>query len=262
MTVTVRPATVSVPVREAVPELAATAYTAVPLPVAKPPEVIVNHETLLVDVQLQPAAVVTVELWVLASAVGVTVVGETVNVQDAVPCWTTVTVWPATVSVPVRDEVPVLAAMEKATVPLPLPVTPDVMLSQETLLVAVHEQPVAVVTLALLEPATAAGFSEVGETVKEQDGAAPAWVTVTVWPAMVSVPVRDDVAVLAAMANATAPLPLPPAPDVMVIQEALLVAVQPQPPPVVTVLLLELAGAPGVSEVGDTVNVQGADPAA
>ncbi len=220
---------------------------------------IVSQEALLVDVQLQLAPVVTVELCVLTPPGGVTVVGETVKVQ--VPCWITVTVWPATVSVPVRDEVPVFAAMEKATVPLPLPLTPDVMLSQVALLVAVQLQPVVVVTLALLELAAAVGFSEIGETVNEQGGAAPAWVTVTVWPAMVSVPVRGDVAVLAAIEKATAPFPLPLAPEVMVSQEALLVAVQLQPPAVVTALLLELAAAPGVNTVGDAVNVQGADPA-
>ena len=64
-----------------------------------------------------------------------------------------------------RGEVAVFAAIEKATVPLPLPLAPDVMLSQEALLVAVHMHPAAVVTLALLEPAAAVGLSAMGETV-------------------------------------------------------------------------------------------------
>ena len=70
------------------------------------------------------------------------------------------------------------AATEKVTVPFPLPLAPDVMLSQEALLVAVHVHPVAVVTLLLLELAVAPGLSDVGETMYVQ--ATPACVTVTV----------------------------------------------------------------------------------
>ena len=72
----------------------------------------------------------------------------------------------------------VLAAMEKATVPLPEPLVPDVMASHESLLVAVQEQPLVVVTVALLDPAAAAGFKVVGEIENVQG--APACVTVNV----------------------------------------------------------------------------------
>ena len=68
----------------------------------------------------------------------------------------------------------------------------------------------------------------------------------TVWPAMVSVPMRGDVDELAAIEKATAPLPVPLAPEMMVSQEALLVAVQLQPARVVTLELPVLADAPGV----------------
>jgi hypothetical protein len=162
------------------------------------------------------------------------------------------------VSVPARDSVAVFASMEKATVPLPLPLTPEVIVSHESLLVAVQLQPAAAVTLLLLEVAVAGGFSDVGETLNVQGAGAPACVTVTACPAMVSVPVRGVVAVLAAMENAAAPFPLPLAPEVMVSQAALLVAVQVQPLVVVTVALLELAAAAGLSEPGATVNVQAA----
>ena len=144
------------------------------------PVLIVSQEALPVAVQLHAAVVVTVELWELPLPTEVTVVGETVKAQETVPCWATVTVWPAMVSVPVRGDVAVFAAIEKATVPLPLPLAPEVMVNQESLLVAVQLQPAAVVTLLLLEPAAAPGFSVVGETVKVQGGGAPAWVTVTV----------------------------------------------------------------------------------
>ena len=166
------------------------------------------------------------------------------------------------VNVPVRGEVAVLAAIANATVPFPLPLAPEVIVSQESLLAAVHVHPAAVVTLALLKLAAAAGLSEVGETVNVQGTGAAAWVTVTVCPAMVNVPVRGDVAVLAAMANTTVPFPLPLAPEVMVSQESLLVAVHVQPVVVVTVALLELAPAAGLSDVGETVNVQGTGAAA
>ncbi len=163
------------------------------------------------------------------------------------------TVSSATVNVPVRGDVAALAAIENATAPLPLPLAPDVIVSQEALLVAVHVQPIVVVTLALFEPAVAGGLSEVGETVNVQGAGAPAWITVTVWPAMVSVPVREAVTGLAAIENATVPLPLPLAPAVMPNQEALLVAVQTHPPAVVTLALPEPAVAAAFSEVGDTV---------
>ena len=69
------------------------------------------------------------------------------------------------VSVPVRGVVAVLAAIEKATVPPPLPLAPEVIVSQEALLEALQVQPVAVVTVALLEPALAVGLSASGDTV-------------------------------------------------------------------------------------------------
>lgn len=237
---------------------AAIEKATVPLPLPLAPEVMVSQVSLLVAVQPQPEAVVTLVLLELAAAPGLSVDGETVKVHGGgAPAWVRVTAWPAMVSVPVRGDVAVFASIEKATVPLPLPLTPDVMVSQELLLVAVQLQPAAVVTVLLLELAPAPGVSAVGETVKLQGDGAPAWVTVTVWPATVSVPVRGELAVFAAMENATPPLPLPVAPDVIVSHAALLAAVQVQPASVVTVLLLEVAAAPGLSEVGETVKVQG-----
>jgi hypothetical protein len=64
--------------------------------------------------------------------------------------------------------------MEKPTVPFPLPLAPDVIVSQLALLVAVQLQPAAVVTLAPLELAAAAGFSAVGDTANVQGSGAPA----------------------------------------------------------------------------------------
>ena len=74
------------------------------------PAVIVIHVALLVAVHVQPVAVVTLVLPVVAVDATLAVSGETVKLHGA--AWVTVTVCPATVSVPVRAVVPVLAATE------------------------------------------------------------------------------------------------------------------------------------------------------
>ena len=53
------------------------------------------------------------------------------------------TVWPATVRVPVRSLGAVLAVALNVTVPLPVPLEPPLILSQPALLVAVHPHPPA-----------------------------------------------------------------------------------------------------------------------
>ena len=71
----------------------------------------------------------------------------------------------------------------------------------------------------------------------------PACVTVNVWPAIVTVPERLVVAVLAATATATDPDPVPLAPDEMVSQPALLVEVHTQPVPALTETVVDCAEA-------------------
>ena len=82
--------------------------------------------------------------------------------QD-IPDWFTVKVCPATVRVPVLDEVVVLAATEKAVEPLPLPLLPEVMVIQPVLLEAVQEQPVGAVTPTLPIPPLEPEVALVGE---------------------------------------------------------------------------------------------------
>ena len=73
-------------------------------------------------------------------------------------------VCPATVSVPLRCVVPVLAAALNPTVPLPLPLAPLVTVSHDVaLLTAVQAQPVAAVTLVDPVPPPAATVWLVGE---------------------------------------------------------------------------------------------------
>ena len=127
--------------------------------------------------------------------------------------WVTVNVWPAMVSVPVRAA-PVLAATLNATVPGPLPLAPLVTVIQLALDVADQLQLAPALTPTLLAT-PAAATAKLFDAIAYVHGAA--WVTVNVWPAMVSVPVRAA-PVLAATLNATVPGPLPLAPLVTVIQ--------------------------------------------
>src|SRR5690349_10341610 len=103
--------------------------------------------------------------------------------------------------------------------------------SHGALLVALHAQPAPVVTATVPVPPCAGTLADVGSIANEQ---LPSWVTVKVWPAIVSVPVRGPPA---AALNCTVPLPVPPAPEVSDRHGALLLAVQAQPAPPVTVTL-------------------------
>jgi hypothetical protein len=86
---------------------------------------------------------------------------------------------------------------------------------------------------------------------------APAWVTVIVWPAMVIVPVRLTVSVLAATLYDTVPFPLPVAPAEMAIQGALLPAVHAHEPAfAVTATVPAPPAAVGDEAVGEIVRLQ------
>ena len=102
------------------------------------------------------------------------------------------------------------------------------------LLVAVHPQPLPVVTLT--DPCSAGRrhCSAPDERHAEIEQP-PLWLTVKVWPATVNVPLRA-VRVAADALYCTSPLPLPD-PEVMVSHVALLDAVHPQPAPLVTATL-------------------------
>src|SRR6187200_1590935 len=125
--------------------------------------------------------------------------------EQPCPC-ATVTVRPATLMVPVRDG-PVAAAAVKVMVPAPSPLTPEVMVIHGALLVAVHEQPAAAVTPTDRFPPLASTLRSSGETSKVQPGDS---VTVTTWPAIVSVPLRAG-PVVGATVKPTVPFPAPAA---------------------------------------------------
>lgn len=108
-----------------------------------------------------------------------------------------------------------LAVTDMLTVPLPFPLAPLEIVSQLVLLLtAVHVQPVSVVTFVDAVPPPEMMFVVVDDRPYVQ-GAAP-WLSVNVWPPIVSVPVRGAGLGLAAAANTIVPSPLPLVPDVMV----------------------------------------------
>jgi hypothetical protein len=141
-----------------------------------------------------------------------------------------------------------LAAIVKATLPFPPPDAPDVIVSQDALLDAVHVQPLAALTAIVVPvPPLAAAVCDVGLIVYAH---ACDWVTLKVCPAIVSVPVRCA-PVLAAIVKATLPFPPPDAPDVIVSQDALLDAVQVQPLAALTAIVVPVPPlAAAVCDVG------------
>lgn len=85
-----------------------------------------------------------------------------VQVLVVCPNWVTVTSCPATVSVPVRLVVAVLAAAEKVALPSPVPLPPPVIVSHPTLLAALQPQPPPAVTPTSPVPPEAANENDVG----------------------------------------------------------------------------------------------------
>jgi hypothetical protein len=114
-----------------------------------------------------------------------------------------VKVSPAIVSVPVRAA-PGFAVALNRTCPLPVPLAPEVIVSHEALLVAVHAQD-AVTEIAVPAPPAApmVWLVELIDGVHDPD-----CVTVNVWPPIVTVPVRVE-PVLAAAEIVTLPFPVP-----------------------------------------------------
>jgi hypothetical protein len=141
--VNVDPAIVRVPVR-APAVFAATLNVTAPFPVPLAPLLTVIQFTLLTAVHAQPDCVVTATgppappelstLWLVGAMV----------YMHAALC-EMVTICPATVSVPVRAA-PAFVWTEYVTVPAPVPLEPVAIVTQFTLLLAVHVQPDEVLT--------------------------------------------------------------------------------------------------------------------
>ena len=128
MTSNCLPPIVSVPVRDG-PVLPAAVKPTDPLPEPLAPEVIVSQLALLVAVHPQPLPVDTLTDPLPPDA-GTFWPDEESENEQPLPCCT-VNVWPPAVIAPLRDG-PLLAATVKRTVPLPLPLPPDVIVSHGT----------------------------------------------------------------------------------------------------------------------------------
>jgi hypothetical protein len=119
-------------------------------------------------------------------------------------------------------------------VPAPVPLAPLVTVSQDVLLLTpVHAHPPGAVTA--VDPVAPPATTDWLEGEIEYEHPTPGCVTVTVWLAIVSVPLRCVPLGFAVALNATVPAPLPLAPLVTVSQEVLLLTpVQAHPASVVT----------------------------
>ena len=146
-------------------------YVTHPLPLPDPPDRIFSHDgESLDDVQVHPAAVVIATL--LAPPAIETNEEERPRVYVHDPAWAdagetaasvTVKILPAIVTVPLREELALLAATLICTVPLPDPEPPDVTVIHDTLLVAVRLHPLVAVTAMLADPPEDVKLVEVGD---------------------------------------------------------------------------------------------------
>jgi hypothetical protein len=152
---------------------------------------------------------------------------------------------PAIVMVPLRGAPVAFASTVNSTVPAPDPLPPFVTVTQGTLLTAVHAQPPPVVTVTDPDP-PATGTACVEGAIETVHPAS--WLTDTVLPAMVAVPLRAG-PVFDWMSSWTVPLPDPLAPMAIAIHAALLTAVHEHSAAVVTLTVCDppAAGSPIVS---------------
>lgn len=194
VTVKERPPIISVAVLDAVEVLGAAVKATEPEPVPLAPPAIVTHDALLVADHAQPVGAVTATAPPPPDAGSAAPAGAIEYEHGTPPC-VTVKEFPAMVIVPVRAA-PLLAATLYATLPVPLPLAPAVTASQLTLAAADQAQPAGAVTDKVLLLAVEGTHAEFGAI----DGVhtAPAWVTVKVAPATLSVPERLPAPVFAA----------------------------------------------------------------
>jgi hypothetical protein len=163
------------------------------------------------------------------------------------------------VTVAVRAEVAELAFTLKFTVPLPVPVAPDVTTTHETGLVAVQPHPLPPVTVTLVDSPAAATLLLTGLIVYMHGAVAPLWVTVNVCPAMLRVPLRPLVLVLAETEKLTLPGPVTEAGDVTVIHVSFARAVHTHVAPALTGTEVVAAAALSALDVDESTGAHGAE---
>jgi hypothetical protein len=203
VTVKVRPAMVSVPLR-AGPVVAAAAYWTSPLPLPLEPDEIVSHGALLDAVQPQPFPALTVTLPLDPAEGGVADSGEIVNAHpgDCVMA----TRCPAMVTLPERAG-PEVDVTPTVTVPSPVPDDRPCSVIQSSLAVDCHSHSRFAATLKESVPPEAPTCPEEGWTTYAHPCDC---VTVKISPATMAVPTRDP-PVVGATLNATEAVPRPEA---------------------------------------------------
>ena len=169
VTVTVRPATVKVPVRWFAEAFGATLYRTSPGPFPFAPDVIVIQGELLDDIHPQwfPGAV-TVAVKAPPGASADWDVGVTVRLQGAGAACVTSTRCPAIVKAPVLAPEVVFAVTVYRTSPLPVPLAPALMVIHEEPSLTADVQPqlgADVVTVTVCDPPPAGTDCELGATV-------------------------------------------------------------------------------------------------
>ena len=197
-----------------------------PVPVPDSPPVMVIHDAFGLAVQVHPDCVVIVAIRLPGTAMhGLNSTGVTEYSHatggggggcDSPDC-VTVNDRSPTAIVPVREDVSLLRSTAYETVAFPLPGLPDVTRNHVTALVAAHSQPPGVLTAKLPVASPLLNDALLGEMSIVQETTASSR-TATDRPAMVNVPVRSAVAVLAVTLTLTTPPPLPLDPLVIDIQ--------------------------------------------
>ncbi len=130
-----------------------------------PEPVAVIHVAVDSTVHTQPAPVVTVTVPLPEPEFIVRVFGVNV-IAHGLAGWLTVNALPAIVNDPARDALSGLAVTLYPTVPLPLPLAPEVTVIQlAALLTAVHVHPALAVTVAVPVPPPNATDCVAGDTV-------------------------------------------------------------------------------------------------
>jgi hypothetical protein len=136
-------------------------------PVPEPlPPVIESHVWLSDAVHVQPAGAVIVTVPLPPPATIFCVAGESAKLQGTPAC-VTVTAWPPTVTVALRDTLDVLAVALSVIVPLPEPLAPLVIDSHDALSDAVHAQPEPAVSERVAVPPPTATLVVSGDTENE-----------------------------------------------------------------------------------------------
>jgi hypothetical protein len=144
--------------------LAVAVRVTVPFPVPVAPPVMLSHAALSLAVHVHADAVATDACSVPPAAAAERLLGVTAY-EQARAAWVTEIVCPATVKVPVLCDVFEFAATEYETVPLPLPLAPEVTVIQAAFEEAVHAQPPPAVTVPVNAPPAAEIDCVAGVTV-------------------------------------------------------------------------------------------------